>query len=1146
MTDELLCRICFSEGDVKSATNDVIRILEESPNSPISSLGFRIARLTDDLDLADRLRNLLKARGTFNAQLAIEHAVIEVRHRAERLQAHLDDVLEDVSQSDEAKLISIDRLLAASERPMLEDIDLSSSSQVLITEALVNSMAAGDAPAIARALGEVIVEKRLNANRFRQFLERSAFVHQPEILQDISLELARNDRTPRLLLIPSILAWSLADEPASARELLGEFQMLGCDHPSMFRIVARSFIRKKLPEEGAEMLLQCEIGAPLNFDDDHAASSRQILDRLEGLVSPTILNQIRMARSQSDFSIGPGLRPGAAGVSTPEVDGGSPSPSEVESPSSVALAPTGEIHPNTREVRSLVDEGRHEEAIRLLRDQSIRQRLRAVHLLTALDTTLIHQLGRRRLYSEVFDHYEWLRNSSQEFDVGVYQAAIRTAAAAKNVELAERFFGDLITSGTEINSHVLSAMIHAHAEIGSIGPAFKYLEWTRRIGIVPSARHHFGPIVSAFRDMQNPVRAENLIDEMETIGVQPDPHNYADVMQAWISAHGYKRAIDVYNRIIAFPDLVDHYHSQLALEAAAGLSDADLAISVVERMIADEIKPDSHHFGRLIGVLARAKRLSDVRKWFDTAQKYIPLDGFIVGEYAVALGECGSPNELDSLWSTMKRTANLQTTFSLPRILKAAIRLGNDAVLVDVRRLMAGLHLSEEDRNRLNADLAMMYASIGDRAEFENCRATVSDPQLLPELVVADLLLASTENDSEAIEATMRSLSDLRIFHSGQLMAILRAVCQVPLSDEIFRVVGEFARRSDLRSSSLGLAMSAVTRTEDFPLVEELFRTHRGSVIVDKNNELVLYNILLKAAVHFGDQSDTSRIWQEMLDLGLNPDEFSIGTLTRQHEASGTFTSESSMVRGGHSSDWRYLGIMLDDVVHELSQSVAQAGLFIKSALVMDAVKDNETLTNRIEKALAATNQIASRLDDYAAISAQANLSGRADVADAADWVIERTRSKFEPYAIEIKTNISQQIRTTAAVNPFYLRLALRALVSNAIEALQRYSPPDGARRIWINATKSMEARQGSQWINLIVRDNGPGIPEEIRDSIFERGFSTKDARGLGLGLSLVSMVAESCGGFLQLINNDSSGAEFWMRLPLSTDPTKEKTDDQQ
>ena len=65
------------------------------------------------------------------------------------------------------------------------------------------------------------------------------------------------------------------------------------------------------------------------------------------------------------------------------------------------------------------------------------------------------------------------------------------------------------------------------------------------------------------------------------------------------------------------------------------------------------------------------------------------------------------------------------------------------------------------------------------------------------------------------------------------------------------------------------------------------------------------------------------------------------------------------------------------------------------------------------------------------------------------------------------------------------------------------------------------------------VADNGPGIPESIREQLFEPFFSTKQ-RGTGLGLAVVDAVIKAHRGKLTYISHEEKGTRFSIQLPIS------------
>ena len=92
------------------------------------------------------------------------------------------------------------------------------------------------------------------------------------------------------------------------------------------------------------------------------------------------------------------------------------------------------------------------------------------------------------------------------------------------------------------------------------------------------------------------------------------------------------------------------------------------------------------------------------------------------------------------------------------------------------------------------------------------------------------------------------------------------------------------------------------------------------------------------------------------------------------------------------------------------------------------------------------------------------------------------------------------------------------------------FSDPDYRHdpTIWVS-TKRENGK-----IIISVRDNGPGISEEIRDKIFQPFFTTKPAgQGTGLGLSLSYDIVKAHGGELKAETKEGEGSQFIIQLPV-------------
>ena len=103
------------------------------------------------------------------------------------------------------------------------------------------------------------------------------------------------------------------------------------------------------------------------------------------------------------------------------------------------------------------------------------------------------------------------------------------------------------------------------------------------------------------------------------------------------------------------------------------------------------------------------------------------------------------------------------------------------------------------------------------------------------------------------------------------------------------------------------------------------------------------------------------------------------------------------------------------------------------------------------------------------------------------------------------------------------LRQLLLNLLFNAADAL------GGKGRIEVRASN------GSGVVELIVKDDGPGIDAEILDQVFDPFVTTKAAgQGTGLGLAVCHTIVEQLGGSIGATNREEGGAAFEVRLPAA------------
>jgi signal transduction histidine kinase len=138
--------------------------------------------------------------------------------------------------------------------------------------------------------------------------------------------------------------------------------------------------------------------------------------------------------------------------------------------------------------------------------------------------------------------------------------------------------------------------------------------------------------------------------------------------------------------------------------------------------------------------------------------------------------------------------------------------------------------------------------------------------------------------------------------------------------------------------------------------------------------------------------------------------------------------------------------------------------------------------------------------------------------------VVAEAADEMAPLVKRHRLELKSGIRLFALTDPSRVRQILEHLVENAV----KYAPPDTA------ITLDWKMADGS--VRIGVSDEGPGIPEEWRERIFEpyARRETHTARGSGIGLYAARKLAESVGARLWCEPAKGHGARFVIALPAA------------
>jgi two-component system, NtrC family, sensor histidine kinase GlrK len=130
-------------------------------------------------------------------------------------------------------------------------------------------------------------------------------------------------------------------------------------------------------------------------------------------------------------------------------------------------------------------------------------------------------------------------------------------------------------------------------------------------------------------------------------------------------------------------------------------------------------------------------------------------------------------------------------------------------------------------------------------------------------------------------------------------------------------------------------------------------------------------------------------------------------------------------------------------------------------------------------------------------------------------------------------TLVAQRVRLDVQVEdltPVADRSKVRLILDNLLSNAVKFTPRGG--------TISLHARAEREQLLLDVMDSGPGIPADERNRIFEAFYQGKTpqgghVKGTGIGLSVVTEFVNAHGGSIEILEANSGGAHFRVRLPL-------------
>ncbi|WP_299484354.1 ATP-binding protein [uncultured Roseibium sp.] len=217
------------------------------------------------------------------------------------------------------------------------------------------------------------------------------------------------------------------------------------------------------------------------------------------------------------------------------------------------------------------------------------------------------------------------------------------------------------------------------------------------------------------------------------------------------------------------------------------------------------------------------------------------------------------------------------------------------------------------------------------------------------------------------------------------------------------------------------------------------------------------------------------------------------------------------------------VGEMSAAVVHELSQPLSALRMFVAGTRKFLDKGDTRTAVENLEEIDSLQLRMASLTQELKRFARPGeNRIEKIDLTESIRAAEKIVRPRFEETGVRLELDLPEN-ELEVETAPLRVEQILVNLLRNGADA----AAAEGNGHVLLRASGA------GREVRLQISDNGPGIPEDLRDRIFDPFFSTKTSSGgMGLGLAISMRLAEDLGGNLSVRANTPKGALFELTLP--------------
>jgi signal transduction histidine kinase len=228
------------------------------------------------------------------------------------------------------------------------------------------------------------------------------------------------------------------------------------------------------------------------------------------------------------------------------------------------------------------------------------------------------------------------------------------------------------------------------------------------------------------------------------------------------------------------------------------------------------------------------------------------------------------------------------------------------------------------------------------------------------------------------------------------------------------------------------------------------------------------------------------------------------------------------------------------ELLAELDQEIDKGNMSEVKAIAKDVMDNEDKISHHGKRADAIVKGMLQHSRISGGIKEPTDINALAD--EYLRLAYQGLRAKDKNFNATLKTDFDPAIGNINII-PQDIGRVLLNLINNAFYALSAKASAfanataDKVAKADINyePTLFLSTRKLEDKIEIIVKDNGNGIPEQVLDKVFQPFFTTKPTgQGTGLGLSLSYDIIKAHQGTINIRNTPGEGAEFIITLPIN------------